>query len=85
MVGHDAKAFFQGVTMMLCSIAALFEIGKDGMCINQWQMLALSLTHDADAPVDIGRMAILQVIRALASNLRAHIESLVAHQHALLE
>ena len=59
VVGHDAEAFFQGIVMMLCSIATLFEIGKDGMCIHQGQMLALSFLHDADAPVDISRMAIL--------------------------
>ena len=85
MVGHDAEAFFQGVTMMLCSIAALFEIGKDGMCIHQWQMLALSLTHNANTPIDIGRMAVLQIVRKLTGYLCAHIESLMTHQHTLLE
>ena len=56
---HYFEAFFQGIMMMLRGVASLFEVGKDGMCIHQWQMLALSLTHDADAPVDISRKAIL--------------------------
>ena len=71
--------------MMLSSVATFFEVGKDGMCIDQWHLTFLSLAHNADAPVDICRMAILQIVRELTGYLRTDIESLMAHQHTLFE
>ena len=85
VVSHHSEAFLQGVTMVLGGVATLFEVSQDGMRIDQRHLTLLCLLHNTNAPVDIGRMAILQVIRALAGNLCAHIESLMAHQHTLFE
>ena len=46
---------------------------------------ALCLAHHANAPVDIGRVAVTRVVRYLAGNIAACIEGLVAHQHPFAE
>ena len=69
--------------MVLCGIASLQEVGKNSVGVDQWQSHLFSALHHPDAPVNVCRMAILQVVGFLLGNICAHIEGLVAYQHAL--
>ena len=55
------------------------------MHINHRETLAFGRLHDVYTPVNIRRIAVLEIKRCTFCNVRAGIESLMAHQHAVLE
>ena len=82
---HHMEALKERVAMMLRGVPTLLEVSHNGVDIHQRQAQTVSLFHDADAPINICRMAILQVIWEPTGNVKTGIESLMAHQHAFLE
>ena len=71
--------------MVLCGIASFLEVGHYCMRIDKGQLQASCFFHDADAPVDVSRMTVFQVVGKTLGYVQAGIESLMADQHALLE
>lgn len=75
---HDAVALEEGGAVVLRGIAPVLEVGENGVRVDQGQLLSLGLLHDADAPVDIRRMTVLQVVLDGTGNIQPGIEGLVA-------
>ena len=85
MGGHNVEALPKRVLVVLSSIATFLEIGYDGIGVDKRQTSMLSLFHHTNAPINISRMAIFQVVRELAGNVKTGIESLMADKHAFFE
>ena len=71
--------------MVLGGVATFLKVGQHGISVDKRQAQAVCFFHDTDAPVDICRVAILQVIGKLACNIQTGIEGLMTDEHSLLE
>ena len=85
VVAHHLITLFQGGSMVLSRIAALHEVGEDGVGVYQGQPHLFGSFHHPYAPVDICGMAILQVVVLLLCDVGTYVESLMADEHALFE
>lgn len=82
MAAHYHEALLERGTMILHTHTAVEIIGDDGIDISQWQMPGSSLFHNADAPVYIGRITVIEIVGYQLGNVGAGVKRLMAHQHA---
>lgn len=85
VVRHEAEAFDEGTTMVLCGEPFAKIIGEDKACVEETQTALFCPLHDADAPVVVGRVAIDKIVGRTLGNVGADIETLVADEHTLEE
>lgn len=74
MVFHHLKAFFQGILMILHRHSTIQIIGDDCPYVTQRQLMGFGCFHHADAPINIGRKAVIQIIVLTLGNIRAGIK-----------
>lgn len=82
VTAHHREAFLERRTMVLGGITAIHEISHDTWHSPEWQVSSFCLLHHADAPIHVGRVAVLQVVGNVAGNVQSGVERLMAHQHA---
>lgn len=80
---HKAETFQEGTAMVLGRESFAQVVGEDEVGVEEAQATAFGSFHDTDAPVVVGRVAVTEVIELGTGNVGAHVETLVADQHAL--
>ena len=85
VTAHHAEPFLERCTVVGCCHAAIEKVDYHTSHIAHGQTAAACFTHDAYAPVDIGRIAIVEIIRCLLGKVGACIKRLMTHQHAFHE
>lgn len=82
---HNLEALYKRGTMVLHTHASIEIVAQHLMSIVSSHATSAALLHDAYAPIDICRKAILEIIRCLLSNGGVGIERLMADKHSVLE
>ena len=85
MVLHDMIALPKGLAMVDGGLALFGIIGHHHLQVEQRHIFFGGSLHHADTPVDIGRIAVAQIVRCGDSKIGAGIKSLMADEHALTE
>ena len=62
VVRHDAEAFHERASVVLCGHSAVEVVGHNDSCVFHWQFPACGGAHDSYAPVVVGREAVAQVV-----------------------
>ena len=78
VAGHHAIALKERLAMVEGGLSLLRIIGNHHVEVQQRHVLFGSSLHDADAPIDIGRVAILQVVGRGNGKVGTGIKSLMA-------
>ena len=82
---HNLKALYKGCLMTLSCHSSFEERAKSLVGVHQLKTLFLSLFHYSDAPIHIGRIFVVEIVRHLLCDVGSCIESLMANQHPFLE
>ena len=85
VTGHDTEAFEKGFTMVEGGLAFFGIIGNDHVEVVEGNVFLGGGFHDADAPVDVGRVAITKVVGCGNGKVGTGVESLMADEHAVTE
>ena len=85
MVLHDAETLAERGFVMASGHTLAQIVCHDGMRIDQRKALALSLTHDAYAPIEVGREAITEVVMEEACQVGTSEKGLMAYEHTIAE
>ena len=82
---HDVEALVERGLVVLGGGTFLGIVGYYHADVQQGQSQTVGFAHDANAPVDIGRVLVLRVILYVLGNVDSCIESLMANEHAVSE
>ena len=82
---HDIEALVERGLVVLGGGTFLGIVGYDHLGITEWQAHTLGFAHDADAPIDVGRVTVAGVVLCVLGNVGTGIEGLMAYQHTVTE
>ena len=77
VVHHDAVTFAKGVVMMKRGLALFGIAGHCLVHIDERQTASAGFFHDPDTPIDVGRIAIAEIVWDFMGNVRPGVESLM--------
>ena len=81
VTSHHLEALLEGSLMILHRHATIQVVVDDGIDIAQRQMATSCLSHDADAPIDIRRETIVEIVVDAFGYVGTSIERLMTNQH----
>ena len=79
VAAHDVKTLHERRPVVLGRLPFALVVGHGCMYVDERQPHASGLLHYTYAPVNVGRMAVTQVVREAPGYVRACVESLMAH------
>ena len=85
MALHDMIALPKGVAVVERGLALFGVIGHHHLQVEQRHVFLGSSFHHPDAPVDISRIAVAQIVWGGDGEVGTGIEGLMADEHALTE
>ena len=85
VTGHDTEAFEKGFTMVEGGLAFFGIVGNDHVEVVEGNVFLGGGFHDADAPVDVGRVAVTKVVGCGNGKVCTGVEGLMTNEHAVTE
>ena len=85
MAGHDAETLDEGLTVVEGSLTFLGIIGDNHVEVVKRDVFLGGGLHDADTPVDIGRVTVTEVVRCGDGKVGTGVEGLMTDEHAVTE
>ena len=85
VVCHDAETLYERGAVVTCGKAFVEVVGQHEVRIDNPDAATRSAADDADAPVEVGRIAVAKVIKFLTSQVGTDIERLMADAHTIEE
>lgn len=82
---HDSEAFEQRFLMILGGHALVEVVTYDAVCMMCGLLQLIGFLQDADAPIEVGREAVLHIVTDGAEQALVRKECLMAHQHTVLK
>ena len=81
MVGHQSEALDERTAMVAGGHPLGEIVGEDELGVVESQVAPLGTSHEADAPVVVGRETVAEVVRLCAGEVGAYVEALVTDEH----
>ena len=85
MAGHDAEALEEGLTVVKGGLAFLGIIGDNHVEVVKRDVFLGGGLHDANTPVDIGRVTVTEVVRCGDGKVGTGVEGLMTDEHTVAE
>ena len=85
MAGHDAETLKEGLTMVEGGLAFFGIIGDNHVEVVKRDVFLGSGLHDADTPVDIGRVTVAEVVGCGDGKVGTCVEGLMTDEHTVAE
>ena len=85
VVHHDAKAFYERLAAVACCHALVEVVGQNEMSVHNPYTTTCGTADKTDAPVEVCRVMVAEVVGLLSRQVSADIERLVAYAHTVPE
>jgi hypothetical protein len=85
VAGHDAETLKERLAVVKRGLAFLGVVGYNHVEVVKGNVFLASGLHNADAPVDIGRITIAEVVRRGYGKVGTGVEGLMTDEHAVTE
>ncbi len=82
---HDSETLEERLAVVEGGLAFLGVVGHNHVEVVEWYILSGSGLHNADAPIDIGRVTVAEVVGRGDGEVGTGVEGLVADKHAVAE
>ena len=85
VAGHDAETLKERLAVVKRGLAFLGVVGYNHVEVVKGNVFLGGGLHDADAPIDIGRITIAEVVRRGDGKVGTGVEGLMTDEHAVTE